>query len=131
MHCSKPASSRRSNQSPKHFEKTGSPRDISRKVFLPSGVAFDRLLRTLSSGKQGFAYRRARISIAVRSSRAQHPFETPSLSASVDDVDEAIGGRCAAIATPVIGPLRPSCERSTQRQVFLSQVQRRRQRTHV
>jgi hypothetical protein len=93
MHCSKPASSRRSrNQSPKHFEKTGSPRDVSRKVFLPSGVAFDRLLRTLSSGKQGFAYRRARISIAVRSSRAQHPFETPSLSASVDDVDGAIGG---------------------------------------
>jgi hypothetical protein len=37
MHCRKLASSRRSrNQSPKQFEETGSPRDVSRKVSCPA-----------------------------------------------------------------------------------------------
>jgi hypothetical protein len=59
----------------------------------------------------------SRFVLRVRSTRSRLPHFPPS----VDDV----------IAGLVIAPSRPSCERSTQRQVFLSQVQRRRQRTHV
>jgi hypothetical protein len=47
MHCRKPASSRRSrNYSPKQFEESYSPQDVSRKIFLPNGVASTTLLWT-------------------------------------------------------------------------------------
>jgi hypothetical protein len=59
--------------------------------FLARRSCFDRLLRTSSTRKQALPIAMLAFLIAVRFSRAQHPFQTPSLSASVDDVDGAIG----------------------------------------